>query len=195
MDPTLTLVVPPSGSVVTTAELKAHLRVLSNDEDTYIEGLQAAAVEYIESFIRCKLLTQTWKLAFTDFAEVMALTFPPLKQVIAVRFYDSDGDLITVASSHYWVDSASIPARVIRNVSYQWPLIDIYRPFPVEIEFSCGYAPIIPQAIKVAIMLLVGHWYTNREAVTIDQRGNSYAEMPFAVTSLLMPFRDWRYAC
>lgn len=195
MTTTLQLIVPPSGSVVSVAELKAHLRVVSNDEDTYIDGLQAAAVEYVESFLRCKLLAQTWRAFFSDFSEEMPLPFPPLRDVLALRFYDSDGDLITVASSHYWADVVSIPARIIRKAEYQWPLIDIYRPFPVQVDFLVGFYPSIPQSIKVAIMLIVGHWYTNREAVTIDQRGNSYAEMPLAVTSLLMPFRDWRYAC
>jgi hypothetical protein len=47
----------------------------------------------------------------------------------------------------------------------------------------------VPQAIKQAALLLVGHWYANREAVSI---GESVAEIPLAATALLEPFRTNR---
>lgn len=40
--------------------------------------------------------------------------------------------------------------------------------------------------IRAAMLLLIGHWYANREAVNI---GNITSPVPFAVGSLLQPYR------
>ncbi len=40
--------------------------------------------------------------------------------------------------------------------------------------------------IRSAMLLLIGHWYANREAVNI---GNITSSIPFAVESLLQPHR------
>lgn len=58
-------------------------------------------------------------------------------------------------------------------------------------EESPGYAEdedsILPgEDVKAAMLLLIGHWYANREAVNI---GNITTEIPFAVEALLQPYR------
>ncbi|MFZ5338746.1 head-tail connector protein [Enterobacter asburiae] len=40
--------------------------------------------------------------------------------------------------------------------------------------------------VKAAMLLLVGHWYANRETVSV---GQTVAEVPFAVEALLQPYR------
>lgn len=40
--------------------------------------------------------------------------------------------------------------------------------------------------VRTAMLLLVGHWYANREAVV---SGNTPAELPLAVEALLQPYR------
>ncbi|MCU5775226.1 head-tail connector protein [Winslowiella arboricola] len=40
--------------------------------------------------------------------------------------------------------------------------------------------------IRAAMLLLIGHWYSNREAVVI---GQATSEVPFAVEALLQPYR------
>lgn len=42
--------------------------------------------------------------------------------------------------------------------------------------------------INAAMLLLVGHWFANREAVVV---GTQKAEMPMAVSYLLMPIKKW----
>jgi uncharacterized phiE125 gp8 family phage protein len=44
----------------------------------------------------------------------------------------------------------------------------------------------VPPAIKQAILLLVGHWFANRETVVI---GTIVAQMPSAVEALLSTYR------
>ncbi|MGN7960886.1 head-tail connector protein [Brucella sp. 22210] len=45
-----------------------------------------------------------------------------------------------------------------------------------------------PASIKQAIMMLAGHWYRSREAVTIDL---SAATLPLGVMSILRNHRDY----
>ncbi|WP_231359846.1 head-tail connector protein [Escherichia coli] len=40
--------------------------------------------------------------------------------------------------------------------------------------------------VRTAMLLLIGHWYANREAVNI---GNITSAVPFAVEALLQPYR------
>ncbi|HBU6573868.1 TPA: phage gp6-like head-tail connector protein [Citrobacter amalonaticus] len=60
-----------------------------------------------------------------------------------------------------------------------------------ENENSPGYAEdedsILPDDdVKAAMLLLIGHWYANRETVSV---GQTVAEVPFAVEALLQPYR------
>lgn len=60
-----------------------------------------------------------------------------------------------------------------------------------ESKESPGYAededPILPgDDVKAAMLLLIGHWYANRETVSV---GQTVAEVPFAVEALLQPYR------
>ena len=40
--------------------------------------------------------------------------------------------------------------------------------------------------VKAAMLLLIGHWYANRESVAV---GQTVAEVPLAVEALLQPYR------
>lgn len=60
-----------------------------------------------------------------------------------------------------------------------------------ETKDSPGYAEdedaiLYGDDVKAAMLLLIGHWYANRESVVV---GQTVAEMPFAVESLLQPYR------
>jgi uncharacterized phage protein (predicted DNA packaging) len=60
-----------------------------------------------------------------------------------------------------------------------------------EKEDSPGYADdpdpiLLNDDVKAAMLLLIGHWYANRETVSV---GQTVAEVPFAVEALLQPYR------
>ncbi|MDU1652735.1 MAG: head-tail connector protein [Leclercia adecarboxylata] len=60
-----------------------------------------------------------------------------------------------------------------------------------ETESSAGYSEdpdsiLLTEDVKAAMLLLIGHWYANREAVNI---GNITTAVPFAVEALLQPYR------
>ncbi|MFV9176011.1 head-tail connector protein [Serratia marcescens] len=60
-----------------------------------------------------------------------------------------------------------------------------------ENESSPGYANdqnsiLLNDDVKAAMLLLIGHWYANRETVSV---GQTVSEVPFAVEALLQPYR------
>jgi uncharacterized phiE125 gp8 family phage protein len=44
----------------------------------------------------------------------------------------------------------------------------------------------VPESLRHAVLLLIGHWYTNREAIAV---GVTAMEMPMAVEALIAPWR------
>ncbi|WP_369463461.1 head-tail connector protein [Citrobacter braakii] len=60
-----------------------------------------------------------------------------------------------------------------------------------EKEVSPGYADdpapiLLNDDVKAAMLLLIGHWYANRESVVI---GETVSQVPLAVEALLQPYR------
>ncbi|WP_187970060.1 head-tail connector protein [Aquibium microcysteis] len=46
----------------------------------------------------------------------------------------------------------------------------------------------VPDAVRMAVLMLAGHFYENREASLV---GVTAAELPFGVVDLIRPFRVW----
>lgn len=55
-----------------------------------------------------------------------------------------------------------------------------------ELPDPAGNALVISKAIQQGALMLIGHWYANRESVAV---GVSVAEMPMATKSLWLPHR------
>jgi uncharacterized phiE125 gp8 family phage protein len=181
---------PAAGDpVVTLVEAKAHLRVDSSGEDTLITSLIAAATAHLDGYSgilgRC-LVTQTWRQDFDGFAKCMRL--PLLAATISsVKWRNSDGQLSTIASDNYSLKADEMGSYVRFDDGYSFPS-DLAQSQAVLIEFTAGYgnAAAVPASIKAAILLLVAHWYENREAVNV---GNITTEVPLGVAALIQPYR------
>jgi uncharacterized phiE125 gp8 family phage protein len=109
-----------------------------------------------------------------------------LISVTSVEYADPESGVMTTWSSvNYDVDTQDINGW-IKPVD-DWPT-HMETMNAVKVTFVAGYgaASAVPAALKSAILLLVGHWYTNREAVMV---GESVAELPLAVSALVAPFR------
>jgi uncharacterized phiE125 gp8 family phage protein len=62
----------------------------------------------------------------------------------------------------------------------------------IEIAFSAGYGDAgtdVPAPIRQALVLLVAHWFENREPLRADA---AQAEIPHMVSTLLAPYRGRR---
>jgi uncharacterized phiE125 gp8 family phage protein len=175
-----------SGDLVTTAEAKAHLRVTHSTDDSYIAALILAAEGVCESKTGRTLGPSTVIYTLDYFDDPIRLPRSPVVAVASVKYVNDAGTLTTISSGNYRVTYNSTPGRIEPDYDYSWP-----TPKPVsecvEITYTAGFdIDFVPADIKQAMLLLVGHWYENREQVVI---GMSVAELPAAVDMLLARYR------
>lgn len=155
----LTLITPPTEYPVTRTEAKTHCRIDGSDEDALVDGLIAAASEYVEQYTGRSLLGQTWKLTLDEFSDSILLPRGPV-QSATVKYYDASGVEQTASTDLYTLDAASDPAWIVRNDSETWPgTLDAVN--VVSVTFIAGYET-VPVPIKQAILLLVAQWYDDR---------------------------------
>ena len=181
----LTLITAPTSEPITIDEVISHLRIDGSDEYGLIESYIKAARVYCEKWQNRAYIPQTWMLDLDDFPDedYINIPLPPLQSVSSVVYYDTDDNNYTLSTSEYLVDIDNEPGRIYLNYSKTWPSITLRPANAVEITFIAGYgdADDVPQHIKQAILLLVGHMYENREATSFQ----NFTELPFAVESLL----------
>jgi uncharacterized phiE125 gp8 family phage protein len=190
----LSLVTGPTTEPVTLAETKAHLRVDIAEDDGLIAGYILAARRYAEGYTRRAFMTQTWDYTI-DYAwpstnasgyctQRITLPLPPLQSVASISYVDTDGNTQTLSSDQYLVKTDDTSGVIEPAYGVTWPDIR-YQIWAVTVRFVAGWAQ-IPDEIRMAILLLVGHWYENRETVNV---GNLTTELPFTVEALLSPYR------
>jgi len=191
-----TRTVDPTVEPVTLAEAKAHLNVTDSTDDTLIGALIQAAREHAEIFTARAFVAQTWKLLMDDFPEwELRLSKPPLISVVSVKYYDTDNTQQTLVEGvDFTVDKNSEPGWIVPGSS-GWPGVYSDGINGVEVVYTAGYedsgasptvlADKVPQSIKQAILLQVGHLYEHREAVSDFQ----VHDVPMAYKSLLHVYR------
>lgn len=186
------LVTPPAEPVVSTDEAKAQCRVTHTDDDTLIAGYVAAAISLLDGWSgilgRC-LVTQSWRVDRAEWSGAIRLPFPNCSNVV-VKYSDTSDVEQTVSTSLYQVYEDSRSTLVWFRKAFTSPSLYDDRVDPIRISFDAGYgdAEDVPEAIKQAIKLLVGHWYENREEVIIGS-GVDLRQLPLAFKTLISPFR------
>jgi uncharacterized phiE125 gp8 family phage protein len=132
-------------------------------------------------------------LRFSALWESMALRLPMPRvvSVTSITYLDNFGAPQTLDPSAYTVDTSSEPARIVPSINLTWPTTDYYTPGSVKVTYisgSYGDGVIVntcPRSITMAMLLLVGHLYENREATTQLALKN----LPLGVDALLNPYR------
>lgn len=180
------LVTAASQEPVELGEAKKHLNEIRQDFDDYILSLIKAARAWVESYLRQCLISSTWRQRFERFPScgVIEIYHPPLVSVTSVQYVDEDGATQTLAADQYVVDTNSYPGRIVRAYGVTWPTVRREGVVaPVTVTYVAGRADraAVPEPIKHAIKLLVGHWYANREEVT----NLNSTTMPMAARALL----------
>lgn len=186
------LVTPPSVEPVTAAEAKAHLRVDFSDDDAMISAIIGAAVAHLDGWTgllgRC-MVNQVWRQDFCYWpvSGCLRLPFPDVSNVV-VKYSDTDNVEQTVSATLYDVLEDERSAFVRLKDTFTSPSLYDDRVDAVRVTFTAGYGAAgsnVPAALRSAVLLLVGHFYQHREAVTGGQR----AELPLGVAALIGPYR------
>lgn len=192
----LTLINAPAAEPLTLQQVKAHLRVEHADDDSVIEPLIAAARQHVDGragILGRALLTQQWDWTLDRFPlsrdMALLLPLPPLQSVDQVSYIDTAGVLQVWDPAEYRVDTAHQSGRLAPAFGFDWPQTQGVLA-AVTIRFTAGYGANpddVPEPIRWALLLMIGHWYTRREAVA----ERDLAELPIGAEALLATYRIW----
>ncbi len=172
-------------------EVKKHLRFGSTTEDTLLDSWISAARQYIEEQTGRQIMTATWELWLTGSPAVgvIELPHPPLQSVISVA-YDADGEQ-TFDAAGYQTAAPAGPfcsrGRVSLLSGSAWPTFtSATQPNALRIRYTAGYGSTpgdVPDLIKSAMYLLIGHFHRNRSEV---QDGNTlFMELPLGAAQII----------
>lgn len=190
---TLVMTSGPLAEPVSVADAKAHMRVDSTAEDALIASLIVTSRLHIEAALGLALLTQAWSY-FVDAwprSRESVLPLKPVQTVATVRVWAQDGTSQTLAAETYTLDGEGMPPRLVLSRSAAPPAPG-RSASGIEIAFSAGFGDAgidVPAPIRQALLLLVAHWFENREPNRI---GAADSEIPHMISTLLAPYRGRR---
>lgn len=190
------VITPVATEPLIVAEVESHLRLTFDDtydgvDRTWLINRITAAREYCENKTGIAFATQTLEAYMYGFPCEKYIDLPklPLQSVISVKYKDYTGVETTLSENiDYIVDTDSLVGKIVLPYAKNWPTFTPYPVNPVKIRYIVGYSDSnkIPEIIKQAMLLLIGHWYENREAVVT---GSISKEVEFAVSCLLSQYR------
>jgi uncharacterized phiE125 gp8 family phage protein len=172
---TLSLITPPATPLVPLADLKAHLRIDSSDEDALIAALESAVVGYLDGWkgvLGRAMLQQVWRQEFAEWGD-LPLALPDVSAV-AVTYLDANGDEQAAASA------------VLRQTT-AGPVVAASGPDAdrIFVNMTCAMSTQMLSVAQMIVRMFVAHWYENR--VTIAP--GAATEMPLAATALIGSLR------
>lgn len=182
----LVVVTPATGEPITRTETKQWLGV-EEDETTWdalVDGLIATSRRRFEEFYQRSLRIQTFDW-YLDEPPCGAMTLPraPLVSVVSIRGF-SDTDLtdtggVAMSSSGYYVDTASMPGRVIPIGSATYPVATRVVNALIT-RFTAGYSSGssgVPDEAKTILKRMI--------AAGFEHRGDEGADVEAAMNAVL----------
>lgn len=170
---------------VTVEELASHLRINTSDEQSELEAYITVARQMFELHTDGRVCLPTlFEQYLTDWPDVIRLHRGPVVELTSVEYYDTDDDLQTLADCQ--LDDSSTPGLVYLS-TFSYPALSAQRPRPIVVSFTAGYSSIstVPTDIKLAIKLLAGHYYNNREATLTDD----LKDLPFGFQAVANKYK------
>jgi uncharacterized phiE125 gp8 family phage protein len=182
----------PSALAINLSDLKAHLRLTTQDEDGLLAVYAKAATQLFETNTRRALIFRTVRLELDDFPADRSIRLPvaPVSAVSSVQYYDTAGVLTTWGDSNYIVDMTSLLARVVLAPNISYPDTQSERPNAVQVNFSAGYGATytaVPEGIQWAVMLLAAHMFAYRMPVA----GGTLADVPKTLQYAIDAYKVW----
>jgi uncharacterized phiE125 gp8 family phage protein len=182
----LVRVTAPAALPISVAEAKAQMRVEGSDDDTIIERLVNAAVAFVDvqGVLGHAMITQTWGEWLAPNPSTVMLSLGPVQSVSAIKYYDIDGVLQTATLADFNVFGTPNRITITPKTGKAWPVTQT-RDDAIKIEYVIGYgasSTSVPQTVRHALLMLVAHWYENRENELI---GTISKTLPFGFEDLL----------
>ena len=206
------MVTPPTQEPISLATAKAHLRVDVPDDDVLISSYITSARDALEDNYEIALLTQTQDLFLDSFPGLaifpwqttwqlhqtapIEIPMPPLQSVTSITYTDFSGAATVWPSTNYVVDAATFTLpRIVPAFTQTWPTPTLQPVNGVAIRCVLGFGATgtaLPGKVIQAMLLMIGHFYENREQVLLEQRIRPI-DIPRGVDDLMAPL-NWKRA-
>jgi len=178
-------IVPPSALPLTLPWVKAHCRVEHAEDDTYLARLIEVAVEAVDGkgALGRAVMTQTWRQWAGPASGEVRLLMTPVQALTEVQYRDAEGVLQPAALADFEIVGTADDMTVRPRAGASWPPA-ADRPDAIALTYRAGYgdtSAAVPQSVRHAILMMVAHWYDNRESAS----GQGMVEVPYAARHLL----------
>ena len=177
---------PNTDQIVTTSDLKEHLRITFSDDDNYINGLCIAAQNTLEKFCNIFLLeTELTQYGFYICDLTILFKSQILKETTPVLSVYSGGAWVSQTGIEFITESKP-PRMYVNNVTLNTADSDVKQKF--KVVYKVGYKTIadIPQPLIQAIKILVADMYENRQSVIV---GKIVSEIPKTAEYLMQNYK------
>lgn len=169
----------PAVEPVSLAELKQHLRITGDDNDSMLTIYGKAARIAAERHQNRQLITATLKYTLESFPwGEFVLPRPPLIAITSIQYVDTAGDTQTWASSKYQVDTNTLLGRVKPVSTESYPSIQGGTYNAVTVTYTAGYGAAgsdVPDITRNGILLFAAQLYEFREPIV---SGTIVAQLP-----------------
>jgi uncharacterized phiE125 gp8 family phage protein len=137
------------------------------------------------------LITQSWRLVLDGWPAADAVDLPvgPAASLTSVTAYDADDAANALDPRQFALDGNAQPARLLLPERIGGMPV-LRRHQGIEIDYAAGYgdaADDVPTDLRQAILVLVGHWFENRDAALDSGRA-----VPASFERLAGPYRRVR---
>lgn len=170
---------------ITLEDAKIHLRTILGDtteDEAILKPIITAAREFAENVTGCAFAQQELT-AYPDGWETWQLPKPPVRSVERVTYRDENGVTRELPKESYSVDAVDGKVYVTEA-----PKERLGMGNPIEVTYTAGYEK-VPMTVRQAMLLLIGHWYNNREAVAVGSMAS--VEVGLTTKALLNQHKVW----
>jgi len=172
-------------SLIKLQDVKDHLRIKDGTEDTLIQAYLNTAIFHYEDFTGRIVNVSEFKCTLDSFpsnGKLVELMRYPVKAIQEIKFVDADGADQVLVLEDCRIDYSE-PLRLAPALNKSWPVVAPVLG-AITIKFECGYADVasLRPSARQAILMMVGHFYNNRESVVVGRVTN---EVPHSARMLM----------
>lgn len=184
----------PTFSVVTPQRVRRNSRIPDSDEDDWITDAIESATEYIEEYLECRIAEATYELTLDRFPqrnESIPIPVWPVGEVMSIEYIDPNNVAQVVAVEKIVQPKGTRRYRLRLKDNECWPSTRC-TPDAVTITFKAGWATAkdVPKTLTRAALMLISHWYENRETVLIGSIAKEIEHGTTAMLELMRPAED-----
>jgi uncharacterized phiE125 gp8 family phage protein len=177
---------------VTLEEARLHLRIdapagAEHPEDALVQSLVTAARQAAELFTARWFAQRECELVLDCLPALIHLPLAPVVSIVSVGYVGLDGAAQVLDPLAYRLYAHPDEPEVALDPAFALPDMRMQRG-DVRMRVLAGHGPghPLPRAVVQAMLLTVGHLYTNREDVVT---GTIATQLPQGSQALLWPYR------